>query len=251
MSERRIKILIRRVAQRTVAVYGETVSSVRVPAHRWRSRPWCEVRRPVRACQWVVLRITDVKECLLVRSRFCKTNDRQDTSHHAAHTDTFVLEWSQRLTRLTSELGEQASRNAGYSKHPCHCLPSGVRASPLKRDPRHLKPSKVTDWCGGTPSPSLPRTELASFLLVPGCLVMTRLCVLVSAGMFGPAVLIGPVCPQSVPEPARVPANKTRKSRNVPTPEFTVITGSSDWDCTTAKGKHKNSCCVTTFHRVS
>ncbi|TNN86112.1 hypothetical protein EYF80_003529 [Liparis tanakae] len=37
--------------------------------------------------------------------------------------------------------------------------------------------------------------------------------------MFGPAVLIG----QSVPSRSPSPANKTRKSRNVPTPAFTVI----------------------------
>lgn len=89
----------------------------------------------------------------------------------------------------TFELCVEASRNACYSKHLRKCL---FVVSQLW----HLvwNDWKVTDFCSGTTSPSFP--DQAGFLPAgPGCTVMARHHVLVLAGMFGPAVLIG----QSVP----------------------------------------------------
>lgn len=50
-----------------------------------------------------------------------------------------------------------------------------------------------------------------------------------------------PDCPQSVPQAARVPANKPRKRRNVPAQAFTVIKGRLDWNCATCENTKKKS----------
>lgn len=50
-----------------------------------------------------------------------------------------------------------------------------------------------------------------------------------------------PDCPQSVPQAARVPANKPRKRRNVPAHAFTVIKGRLDWNCATCENTKKKS----------
>lgn len=86
--------------------------------------------------------------------------------------------------------------------------------------------------------PSFP--DRACFLpCAPGCLVMARLHVLVSAGMFGPAVLIGQSVPSLSPEPLWSQQTKPGRGGMYQQPAFTVIAASLDWDCTTASGNTK------------
>lgn len=68
---------------------------------------------------------------------------------------------------------------------------------------------------------------------------MARLRVLVSAGTFGLGGADRPVCPPVCTRAALVPANKTRKWRNVPKAAFTVIAVSLDWNYTAASENTK------------
>jgi len=115
--------------------------------------------------------------------------------------------------RLTFKLGEEASRNACYSKQLCQCLFSTLWASSLKSWHLLWGDWKVTHLCRET-STSPPHPVRASFLPARS---MARLYVLVSAGMFGPLVQIGQSVPSLLHKQLEFHANKPRKKRNVPT----------------------------------
>ena len=111
--------------------------------------------------------------------------------HSVKHS---VFDWLDcgALMRLTSELGEEASRNARYSKQLCDCLFSGPWIISVKS--WHMLWKSYPFMQQKQPSPT-------SFLVPPGCLAMARLRVLVSAGRFEPGGADRPVCPPSVLEP--------------------------------------------------
>lgn len=145
-------------------------------------------------------------------------------------------------------LGEEASRNACYSKQLWNCLFIGLRAISFKSWHLLWNNWKVTHLCCGTTSPSLP--DQACFLPAgPRCLVMARLHVLVSAGMFGPAVLIG----QSVPSlsPSRSgPSKQNQEEEECTETGFYCNCSQFGLEQFNSKRKHKNLWCGTMFYSV-
>ena len=127
--------------------------------------------------------------------------------------------------RLTCELGEEASRNVFNAKHPRKCLYTVSQFSEVM--------TLCSEMTGKLPRVKLLPQSLTEACFLPACpggSVVARLHVLVAAGMFGPAGLIG----QSVPKPLQSLQTKPGRDGMYQTKVLTVIVTISDENSATA-----------------
>lgn len=166
--------------------------------------------------------------------------------HSVKHS---VFDWLDRcsLTRLTSELGEEASRNACYSKQLCDSLFSGRWIIPVKS--WHMLWESYPLMQQKQPSPALARPSLLPSSCPLDVWLWLDFMFWYQQARLGPAVQIG----QSVPSlyPSRSgPSKQNQEVEECTSGGFYCNYSRFGLELYSSKWKHENSCCVTQFHNV-